>query len=145
MNHDGQKWVALFARWLLGLIFLMAGVYKVFSMTPMGHAELFFIEWFKETWIPVWMLWPLGVTIPFVELVAGAMLCLGLRVRDASIALGTILVIVTYGHLLREPLFDTTSHIFPRFILLAIVLLIPRDRDVFTLDHMLARRSDSQN
>ena len=50
------------------------------------------------------------------------------------------MLIVTYGHLLKEPLYDMTSHIFPRLLLLIFVLMIPRDRDVLTVDHWLARR-----
>jgi hypothetical protein len=45
-----------------------------------------------------------GVIIPLIELIAGALVILGLRVRDALVALGFVLVIVTFGHLLREPL-----------------------------------------
>jgi len=40
----------------------------------------------------------------FVERDRGVLVILGLRVRDALIALGFVLVIVTFGHLLKEPL-----------------------------------------
>jgi putative oxidoreductase len=78
--------------------------------------------------------------IPPVELAAGALLCLGLRRRAAEIAIGGVLIIVTYGHLLLEPLYDTTHHIFPRLVLLTFVLTAPAERDLLSLDAWLGRR-----
>ena len=65
---------------------------------------------------------------------------LGYRLREGQIALGAILIVVTYGHLLREALFDTTHHIFPRLVLLVITLTVPRERDLLSLDAWLSRR-----
>jgi putative oxidoreductase len=134
------SWALFFARWVLGLIFFMAGWWKVFELTPGGHVERYFTGQFAETWIPTWLLWALGATIPFVELLAGGLLCLGLRVREALLALGAVLVVVTYGHLLLEPLFSTTGHIFPRLVLLLFLFVAPRGDDRLSLDAWLARR-----
>ena len=137
---DGWSWAIFFVRWVLGLIFFMAGWWKTFEMGPLGHARRLFIEPYADTWIPVWLLWASGTVIPVVELVAGALLCLGLRVRAASIALGAILIVVAYGHLLKDPLFDTTHHIFPRLVLLTFVLAAPAERDLLSCDAWLHRR-----
>lgn len=137
---SGWSWAAFLARWVVGLIFAMAGFWKVFELTPAAHARRFFLEGYAETWIPVWLLWALGLTIPFVELIAGALLCLGFRVRAAAVALAFVLIVVTYGHLLAEPLFDTTSHIFPRTVLVLVVLVAPREEDRLGLDALLGRR-----
>lgn len=137
MTHAG--WVRCFARLMLGLIFFMAGWYKCFVMTPMGHARTYFTEPYADTWIPHLLLLAAGVTVPIVELVAGALLLLGFRVRDALIALGMVLLLVTYGHLLKEPLFSITGHIFPRFVLLAAVFLLPETDDRFSIDGWLSR------
>jgi uncharacterized membrane protein YphA (DoxX/SURF4 family) len=133
-------WARFVARWVLGLMFFMAGWMKTFQMGPLEHARRFFIDQYADTWIPEWLLWMLGTTVPVVELVAGAMLCLGLLVTPASIALGGILILVTYGHLLLEPLFDTTAHIFPRTVLLVLVLMISSDEDRLSLDYWLFKR-----
>ncbi len=130
----GWKWATFTVRWVLGLIFFMAGWWKCFTLTPIGHAQRYFLENFKDTWIPEWLLYALGVTIPVVELLAGALICLGFRKREACIGLGAILVIVTYGHLLVEPLFSTTDHIFPRLVLLVFVWVAPPQYDVLSLD-----------
>ena len=133
-----RAWALLFARLVLGLIFFMAGVSKVFQLGPLGHARKYFLP-FSDTFLPVWSLWLVGVTIPLIELVAGALLILGLRVRDALIALGFVLVIVTFGHLLREPLFNFSGHVIPRLVLLVFLLWCPRENDRFSLDYVLAR------
>jgi len=138
---DGWSWALFFVRWVLGLIFFMAGWWKTFDLGPLGHARKFFLP-FAETWIPVWLLWAVGVTIPIVELVAGGLMCLGLKVRAAGIALGCILIVVTYGHLLAEPLFDATHHIFPRLVLLTFVLAAPEGRDLLSVDAWRRRRRD---
>ena len=140
---DGWSWAIFFVRWVLGLIFFMAGWWKVFTLGPEAHAQRYFIDGFTETWIPVWLLWTLGVAIPFAELAAGALMCLGFRIREAAIVLGLILIAVTYGHLLLEPLFDTTSHIFPRLVLLTFVLCAPREADRLSVDGLVARKKEA--
>jgi uncharacterized membrane protein YphA (DoxX/SURF4 family) len=111
----------------------------VFQLGPLGHAQKYFLP-FSDTFLPVWSLWLVGVTIPWVELIAGALVVLGLRTRDALVALGFILVIVTFGHLLREPLYTFTGHVIPRLALLLFVLWSPREHDRFSLDYLLARK-----
>jgi len=129
----------LFARWVLGLIFLMAGVYKVFVLTPIGHAEKWFLP-YRDTFLPAWSLWATGVTIPFIELLAGGLLLLGWRVREALVGLGAVLVIVTFGHLLKEPLYPFHEHVIPRLGLALLILLLPPEADWFSVDHVVRRR-----
>jgi uncharacterized membrane protein YphA (DoxX/SURF4 family) len=134
-----RAWAVLFARGVLGLIFFMAGVYKVFTLTPVGHAHKWFVDPYADTFLPMWSLWLTGVTIPVVELVAGALVLLGWRVTEALVALGVVLVIVTFGHLLKEPLYEFHTHVIPRLALLLFVLMVPREADRFSLDRWFAR------
>jgi putative oxidoreductase len=137
-NSTNRAWAVLFARLVLGLIFFMAGVWKVFQLGPLNHARKWFLP-YADTFLPVWSLWATGVTIPFVELIAGAMVIVGLRVREALIALGFVLAIVTFGHLLKEPLYEFHTHVIPRLALLLFVLMIPRADDRFSLDRLIAK------
>lgn len=132
-------WAILFARAVLGLIFFMAGVYKVFQLTPAGHVRKFFLP-YQDTFLPIWSLWAVGFTIPFVELIAGALVLIGWRIREALIALGAVLVIVTFGHLLHEPLYPFHEHVIPRLVLLLFVLVMPHESDRFSVDRLLAQR-----
>jgi len=134
-----RAWAILFARAILGLIFFMAGVWKVFELGPMQHARRYFIEPYAQSFLPRWSLWATGVTVPVVELVAGALLLVGWRVRVALLALGGVLVIVTFGHLLAEPLYEFHTHVIPRAALLLFLLVMPRGEDRLSVDHWLAR------
>ena len=138
-NHLDRGWALLFARLVLGLIFFMAGVYKVFQLGPLEHARKYFLP-YADTFLPVWSLWATGVVIPFVELIAGGLVMLGLRTREALVALGFVLAIVTFGHLLKEPLYEFHTHVIPRLALVLFILLLPRADDRFSVDHLLTSR-----
>jgi uncharacterized membrane protein YphA (DoxX/SURF4 family) len=148
MNAEGARnldrsWALLFARLVLGLIFFMAGEWKVFELGPVGHARKWFLP-YSDTFLPVWSLWAMGVVIPFVELIAGALVIIGLRTRAALVALGFVLAVVTFGHLLKEPLYEFHTHVIPRLALLLFILLLPREEDRFSVDYLLARRGRTQ-
>jgi putative oxidoreductase len=138
-NDTNKAWAILFARLVLGLIFFMAGEWKVFQLGPIGHVKMFFLP-YTDTFLPVWSLWAVGFAIPFVELIAGGLVIVGLRTREALVALGFVLAIVTFGHLLKEPLYEFHTHVIPRLALLLFVLLLPREADRFSLDHLLRGR-----
>src|SRR5713101_5094081 len=136
-------WIAsalFFARAVLGLIFLMAGVYKVFSLGPVGHVRRFFLP-YQDTFLPTWSLWAVGLVIPFVELGAGALVFAGWLRTEAYLALGAVLVVVTFGHLLHEPLYAFHEHVIPRLALLLFLLAMPEELDRFSLDALLRRKS----
>lgn len=138
---SGNWPIAIFVvRWILGLLFLMAGYWKVFVLTPAAHATRFFVDGFADTWIPHWLLQGLGYSIPVVELAAGILLCLGLRTREALIAVGLLLVITTYGHALQEPLFDIDGHTFTRLALIVFLLIAPEGQDRWSADGWLRQR-----
>src|SRR5437764_3694835 len=134
-----RSWALLFARLVLGLIFFMAGVWKVFQLGPLNHARKYFLP-FADTFLPVWSLWVTGVVIPFVELIGGALVILGLRTREALIALGFVLAILAFGHLLKEPLYEFHTHVIPRLALLLFVFMLPREDDRFSVDQLIAKK-----
>jgi hypothetical protein len=117
----------------------MAGVYKVFGLTPAGHVRKWFLP-YQDTFLPGWSLWAAGLAIPFVELIAGAALLVGWRIREALLALGGVLVLVTFGHLLKEPLYPFHEHVVPRLALLLFLLVMPRQDDRFSVDSLLRSR-----
>ena len=138
-DRAAKAWAIFFARAVVGLIFFMAGVFKVFSLGPAEHVRRYFLP-FQDTFLPTWSLWAVGFAIPFVELIAGALLILGLLTRPALISLGFVLVIVTFGHLLHAPLYAFHEHVIPRLALVLLVLLLPREWDRYSIDGRFARR-----
>ena len=103
------RWLTLFTRVMVGLLFGMSGYYKVFILTAPVHARMFFTGPYANNWMPHWLLLVTGLVIPFVELACGWLLGVGLFRRPASIVLGFLLLLVTYGHELKQPVFDISA------------------------------------
>ena len=134
------SWALFIARVILGLIFFMAGFWKVFTLGPLGHAQRWFVGPYSETFLPVWSLWATGTVVPVIELVAGGLLLVGLFVRPALLALGGVLILVTFGHLLAEPLYEFHTHVIPRVALLLFLLSMPEEDDRVSVDCWLSHR-----
>lgn len=132
-----RAWAVFFARGVLGLIFMMAGIFKVFQMGPMEHARKYFVGPYQDTFLPIWALWAAGTVVPFIELVGGALVLIGLFTRPALLALGFVLLLVTFGHLLKSPLYEFHTHVIPRLALLLFILMVPRILDRFSIDALL--------
>jgi hypothetical protein len=107
------------------------------GLGPLNHARKYFLP-FAETFLPIWSLWATGTVIPFVE--PGSLLIIGLRIRESLIALGFVLIIVTFVHLLREPLYPFHEHVIPRLALLLFVLMFAPEDDRFSGDCVISRR-----
>jgi len=138
-----KGWARMFARVMVGILFFMAGWWKCFELTPMAHARGAFVEGYADSWIPAFLLWGLGLAIPVIELVAGALLIVGWRTREALITIGFVLLIVTYGHALDEPLYSIQGHILPRGLLMLIALVLPAEEDKLSVDSWLSRRGST--
>ena len=112
-----------------------------YTPSPSVASSTVTASWREEehTFLPVWSLWVVGYTIPFIELIAGALVILGFKTRYALVGLGVVLAIVTFGHLLEHPLYAFHEHVIPRLALVLFVFLMPRDSDRFSLDHLLRR------
>ena len=130
----------MIARWVLGISFFNAAVWKIFTLTPAGHAQKFFIASFQDTWIPTFLLWIFGLTIPFAEIVIGILLCIGLRAREAALLSGLLLILTTYGHSLLDPLYNISQGLTFSRVALTLFLLIVSDRDdIISLDYFISR------
>ncbi|MEE8527538.1 MAG: DoxX family membrane protein [Gammaproteobacteria bacterium] len=143
-NFNNWSMANILARWTLGIVFLMAGFWKVFEFTAIEHARQYFVEAYAETWIPAWLLWVLGLAIPYLEFLAGMLLIAGLRVRNTVSVLGVLLLITTYGHLLKQPLFDIDGHTFTRLALVLFLLIAPNRNDILSVDYWIGRKVKSE-
>ena len=140
---SNRAWAVFFARAILGLIFFMAGAWKVFELGPLEHARRYFVDPYAQSFLPRWSLWATGAVVPVVELVAGALLLAGWRRREALLALGGVLVLVTFGHLLAEPLYEFHTHVIPRAALMLFLLVMPPGEDRLAIDGWLLRRRNA--
>lgn len=139
---DNKALAAVLSRMMVGLSFAYAGWWKVFELGAIQHLNRYFLEdeAIASSWIPDWVLWALGTTIPFFELAAGVLIFTGLFTRWAMAGCGALLLVTTYGHLLQNPLFDINGHTFTRLILIIIWFALPAGVDKLSLDGWLAAK-----
>jgi len=130
------------ARVLVGLVWFVGGIHKVFQWGPLEHARHLFVLPYAGTFLPAWSLWASGTVIPFLELVFPAFVIVGLWTRPSLYLLGGILVFVTFGHLLLTPLSleRLEDFILARAVLLLLVLMFPAEADYYSIDGLLRRR-----
>jgi uncharacterized membrane protein YphA (DoxX/SURF4 family) len=81
-----NSWIELAARWILGFTFIYASFYKIIS--PADFAKIVYgYGLFPEMFINL-----IAIVIPFLELVAGIALIIGLYPRSAAIIINGLLV-----------------------------------------------------
>lgn len=126
-------------RLLLGFIFFFQGFGKVFTwgVEKVYHMD-FFLPMYKDL-LPEWLIHLTAYYTSYVELVAGFLVVIGLKRDYALYSLASVLVIVTFGHGLAEPIWDL-SHVMPRTILLAALLLLPKEWDKYSLDFWMSKK-----
>jgi putative oxidoreductase len=135
---QNRAFAIFFLRALLGIIFLMQGFGKVFTWGVNNvYASAF--QSMEATFLPKWLLWITAYFTSYVELIGGFLLIIGLFRKEALYALAAVLLIVSYGHGLEQAIWDL-SHVFPRAILLAALLLLPQNWDEWHLDKVLRKK-----
>ncbi len=123
-------------RVVLGLIFLMQGWGKVMNYGMDALYQNVFQSY--EAHLPSSLLWATAYYTSFVELFAGLLLTVGLFRKWALLALASVLIIVTFGHGVASPIWDL-SHVFPRTVLLATLLFLPKTWDKWHLDSFILK------
>ncbi|MGO9064062.1 MAG: hypothetical protein ACLQIH_04885 [Myxococcaceae bacterium] len=53
-NRNNWAWAILFVRLVLGLIFFMAGLWKIFTLGPLVHARQPFVGPYAQSFLPRW-------------------------------------------------------------------------------------------
>ncbi|MFL0071934.1 DoxX family membrane protein [Tenacibaculum maritimum] len=129
-------------RLILGFIFFFQGFGKVFKFGLHNVYTNFFLASYREI-LPDFLLLFTAYYTSIIELVAGFLLIIGFKRDMALYALASVLVIVTIGHGLKEPVWDL-SHVMYRTILLVSLLLLPTELDFFSIDNRLYTKSKKQ-
>lgn len=98
----------------------------------------FFLNSYSDL-LPDFLLLITAYYTSLIELIAGLLLIIGLKTNYALYALASVLVIVTIGHGLKEPIWDL-SHVMYRTALLIPLLLLPRNLDIYSIDNLINRK-----
>lgn len=128
-----------FSRVLLGFIFLMQGFGKVFTWGIDNFMRMdFFYKPYKDI-LPDFIIFGTAYYTSYIELIGGALLVLGYKTNWALYLLGSVLVIVTIGHGIAEPIWDL-SHVMYRTMLLIGLLLMPKEWNTLSIDAFTEKR-----
>ena len=130
-----------FIRVLTGIIFIMQGYGKVFTIGVTKVYELFF-KIYETTVLPKWLVLSTAYYTSYVELICGFLLIMGLFRNYALYFLAVDLLIVSFGHGLMEPIWDL-SHVLSRAILLASLFLLPAQWDKWNADSVINKKAGS--
>jgi putative oxidoreductase len=86
--------------------------------------------------IPEFMVWMIVLYTSFAEFIGGILLVTGLFSTIALAALGLDLILVVFAFTYLKPMWDM-KHVFPRFILIVALLLLPDSHNNWSLDTLL--------
>jgi len=93
MNHRSVAYAVL--RVTLGVVFFFFGFGKLYD----GYGEFIkgMQEEFAKTWLPGFAVTPFAWVLPFIELLLGILLTLGLFTRLALLGAGILLIFLSIG------------------------------------------------
>ncbi len=100
-------------RWCIGMIFLFFGIGKFVSGVS-GFAQ-HLVEQYQKTWLPNALVGGFGNVLPFLEVLLGALLLLGLFRNTTVFATGMLLLILTFGQVVAgqpQVVFFNTGYLF---------------------------------
>jgi uncharacterized membrane protein YphA (DoxX/SURF4 family) len=127
-----------FIRTLLGIIFLMQGYGKIFTI-GVGRVYEMFFKPFETTFLPKWIIISTAYYTSYIEMIGGFLLIIGLFRKYTLYLLAIDLLIVSFGHGLMEPVWDL-SHVMPRAILLTALMLLPAGWDKWNTDSFTRKK-----
>ena len=84
--------------------------------------------------LPKWLIVFAGIFTSYAEFICGILLVLGLFKSFALYLLGLDLLMVCFAFSVMKPMWDM-QFVFPRVVLLVLLLIIPAGWDVLSLDH----------
>ncbi len=125
----------LIARIILGILFFMQGYDKLFRL-GLQRTEHAVADALHNTKLPESFIKLIVALSSLVELIGGLMLITGFLIYPALTFLGIDLLIVVFAMSLREPLWDM-RFIWPRLILVLLLLVLPAVHDRISIDHIL--------
>ncbi|MEO6305496.1 MAG: DoxX family protein [Bacteroidia bacterium] len=133
------QFTELLIRSFLGFLFLFQGYDKLFKIKMKGVIATFTVDSDKQH-IPRGFVIMMAYYTSIIELIGGVCLLLGLFTTYTLFALGFDLLLVCFAFSYMQPMWDL-KHVFPRFLLIIILLVFPENDHVFSLDGLLQLRN----
>ena len=141
MKMNRNRCIAfLTLRLILGLIFLMQGFGKVVTW---GVENVYKADFFHGTFknlLPDVIICITAYYTSYVELIGGLLVLIGLKTNYALYALASVLVIVSFGHGMAEPIWDLSA-VISRTLLLSALLIMPQEWNKISIDYLFTHKS----
>lgn len=125
----------LLVRSFTAILFLLSGYDKLFKIKLPGVINVFKADAIRTN-IPKPLLNIVVVYSSLAEFVGGIFLLLGFCSTYTLFALGFDLFLVCTAFTLMNPIWDM-KHVFPRFVLLVALLIMPSEYRFFSIDYLL--------
>lgn len=135
MSPYNENIAVLITRIILGLLFFIQGYDKVFHIKLAEVIRTFKFE-LKRPGIPDSMFSLSAYYTCYVELIGGFMLLVGFMKYWVLYALGLDLILVALAMSMIRPMWDM-GLVFPRLVLLLLLLMLPSSWDIFSVDYLL--------
>jgi len=131
--HIREMNVVLLLRVFLGLLFVCQGYDKVSRIKVKNVVQNIHTP-LAQHGVPEFFSVIGAYFTSYVELICGTTLILGFCKYWSLYLLGADLLFVAFAFSIVEPIWDM-KHIFPRLILLIILLILPSQWDVLSIDY----------
>jgi thiosulfate dehydrogenase [quinone] large subunit len=126
-------------RATLGLNICFHGVSRILQ-GPAVFAN-YLVTMFQKTPLPAWSVHLFGLGLPWIELILGALVLVGLRLRSALVAGSLLMFVLTFGSALRQDWDIAGLQLIYAAIYAA--LLAFREKVWFSLDSLMLHRSSA--
>ena len=94
-DHPELNWISLILRVAMASLFLVAAVGKF--IMGLGGTAMYFMNSFKGTFLPWWLVVGYAYVIPFAEALIVLWLLSGIRLRNAWIFTAFVLITLAFG------------------------------------------------
>ena len=78
LNWRGHQWLSIPIRLYLGGVFIWASLHKI------AHPDAFALDVATYNILPLYLINLMAICLPWLEIVCGAMMCLGFKTRAAA-------------------------------------------------------------
>lgn len=135
MIINNESILVFLLRVILGILFFFQGYDKVFKVKINGVID-FFTRETRNINIPKWILTYSAYYTTYIEFLCGGMLIIGLFTKYSLYLLGIDIILVVGAFSLIKPMWDM-SQLFPRLVLLSVLLLLPEKWNTISVDYIL--------
>ena len=135
MTEVKLAFAELLIRVFAGILFLFQGYDKLFHI-KMTEVINTFMEDAQKRHIPRPVVAFISYLTSLIELLGGLCLILGFSTNLALYAIGMDLLLIGFAFSFMQPMWDM-KHVFPRLLLVVILLILPPQASLFSIDHLL--------